>query len=194
MIFFILFVGFLSVALLALNLLLAPSIPYAQKAGPFECGFSSFLGQNRSEFNISFFVFGLLFLLFDLEILLVYPYAVSSYNNSAFGLFFLIIFLLILTAGFVFEFARGALEIKSKQTGYLESSDIEYKGPRGNLYTPQLKTIKRYYSTRRHVESSIKLNTKEDSSDEKGGGAPPPEEGVILRSRFIIILIPIKPK
>jgi hypothetical protein len=64
----------------------------------------------------------LLFLLFDIEILLVYPYAVSSYNNSTYGLFFLIVFLLLLTAGFVFEFARGALQINSKQTGHLESS------------------------------------------------------------------------
>ncbi|KAF8241186.1 hypothetical protein K440DRAFT_509626, partial [Wilcoxina mikolae CBS 423.85] len=51
-----------------------------------------------------------------LEILLVYPYTVSSYNNSSYGLFFVIIFLLILTAGFIFEFGRGALKINSKQT------------------------------------------------------------------------------
>ena len=112
MIFFILFVGFLSVALLALNILLAPSHPYSQKAGAFECGFSSFLGQNRSEFNISFFLFAVLFLILDIEILLVYPYALSSYNNSIFGLFFVFIFLLIVTVGFVFEFARGALSAR----------------------------------------------------------------------------------
>lgn len=83
------------------------------------CGFHSFRGQNRKEFNISFFIFGLLFLLFDLEILLVYPYVVSSYNNSFFGLTFLIVFLLLLTAGFVFEYGKGALTIESKQTTYI---------------------------------------------------------------------------
>jgi NADH-ubiquinone oxidoreductase chain 3 len=56
-------------------------------------------------------VFGLLFLLFDLEILLIYPYSVSAYNNSSYGLVFVVAFLLILTAGFVFEFGRGALKI-----------------------------------------------------------------------------------
>jgi NADH-ubiquinone oxidoreductase chain 3 len=68
----------------------------------------------------------LLFLLFDLEILLVYPYTVSSYNNSSYGLFFVIIFLLLLTAGFVFEFGKGALKIKSRQTGYLNDDTTSF--------------------------------------------------------------------
>lgn len=121
--FFFIFIPLLAFILLGLSVLLGPHSPYSQKDAAFECGFSSFRGQNRTEFSISFFIFGLLFLLFDLEILLVYPYTVSSYNNSSYGLFFVIIFLLILTAGFVFEFGRGALKIKSRQTGYLESSD-----------------------------------------------------------------------
>jgi NADH-ubiquinone oxidoreductase chain 3 len=123
-IFFIIFTVFLAFALLFLNLLLSPHKPYSHKDSAFECGFSSFRGQNRTEFSISFFIFGLLFMLFDLEILLVYPYTVSSYNNSYYGLFFVIVFLLILTVGFVFEFGRGALEINSRQSGYLKSSDI----------------------------------------------------------------------
>ena len=65
-------------------------------------------------------------MLFDLEILLVYPYTVSSYNNSYYGLFFVIVFLLILTVGFVFEFGKGALTINSRQTGYLNSSNIRF--------------------------------------------------------------------
>ncbi|KAF2702354.1 hypothetical protein K504DRAFT_394559, partial [Pleomassaria siparia CBS 279.74] len=52
---------------------------YEEKDSVFECGFHSFLRQNRTQFNISFFIFALLFLLFDLEILLVYPYSVSRY-------------------------------------------------------------------------------------------------------------------
>jgi len=56
---------------------------------------------------------------------LVYPYTVSSYNNSSYGTWFVIIFLLLLTAGFIFEFGKGALKINSKQTGYLEPSNIE---------------------------------------------------------------------
>lgn len=118
-IFFLLFIPFLSFVLLGLSLLLGPHSPYSQKDQSFECGFASFRGQNRTEFSISFFIFGILFLLFDLEILLIYPYSISSYNNSSYGLFFVIIFILILTAGFVFELGKNALKIKSRQTGYL---------------------------------------------------------------------------
>ena len=124
LIFFILFTVFLAFVLLFLNLLLAPHSPYKDKLSPFECGFYSFRGQNRTEFSISFFIFGLVFLLLDLEILLVYPYSVSSYNNGSYGLFFVIVFLVILTVGFVFELAKGALKIESKQTGYLNQSSV----------------------------------------------------------------------
>src|SRR4051812_46372337 len=104
MITFLILIPVIALVLLLLNILLGPHNPYGEKSDSFECGFSSFRGQNRTEFNISYFIFGLLFMLFDLEILLVYPYSVSSYNNSYYGLFVVIIFLLILTLGFVFEF------------------------------------------------------------------------------------------
>jgi NADH-ubiquinone oxidoreductase chain 3 len=130
--FFFIFIPFLAFILLALSVLLGPHVPYSQKNSQFECGFDSFRGQNRTEFSISFFIFGLLFLLFDLEILLVYPYALSSYNNSYYGLFFVIIFLLLLTAGFVFEFGKKALQINSRQTGYLGSSDISILSARSS--------------------------------------------------------------
>ena len=87
-----------------------------EKNSAFECGFSSFLGQNRTQFSISFFIFALLFLLFDLEILLVYPYLVSAYVNEIYGLAILLIFLIALTLGFVFELGKKALTIDSKQT------------------------------------------------------------------------------
>jgi NADH-ubiquinone oxidoreductase chain 3 len=120
-IFFFIFIIFLAFVLLALNLLLAPHNPYAAKSGVFECGFSSYLGQNRQEFSISFFIFALLFMLFDLEIILVYPYTVSAYNNSIYGLVIVIIFLVILTAGFVFELGKNALKISSRQSYSLNS-------------------------------------------------------------------------
>jgi NADH-ubiquinone oxidoreductase chain 3 len=125
-IFFIIFVVFLAFVLLLINILLAPHTYSADKSDAFECGFSSFRGQNRSEFNVSFFIFGLIFLLLDLEILLVYPYAVSSYNNSYYGALFVIVFIILLTVGFVFELGKGALKLNSKQTGYLKSSSALY--------------------------------------------------------------------
>jgi NADH-ubiquinone oxidoreductase chain 3 len=150
-IFFIIFIPFLAFVLLGLSVLLGPHSPYEMKNASYECGFSGFLGQNRTEFAISFFIFGLVFLLLDLEILLVYPYTVSSYNNSSYGLFVVIIFLLLLTIGFVFEMAKGALKINSKQTNYLSQQDtghlsgIKVKGRKNslNLYNHQ----QRSYST-----------------------------------------------
>ena len=118
--FFFIFVPILSLILLGLNLILAPHNPYDEKDSAFECGFHSFLGQNRSEFSISFFIFALLFLLFDLEILLVYPYVVSAYTNGIYGLIIMLVFFLVLTLGFVFELGKNALKIESRQMNNLQ--------------------------------------------------------------------------
>lgn len=113
--FFIIFIPILSLILLSVNLILAPHNPYQEKDSVFECGFHSFLGQNRTQFSISFFIFALLFLLFDLEILLVYPYSVSGYNNDIYGLAIMMVFFVLLTLGFIFELGKNALSIDSKQ-------------------------------------------------------------------------------
>lgn len=114
--FFLLLIPVLAVILLAVNLLLSPHNPYQEKDSAFECGFHSFLGQNRTQFSISFFIFALLFLLFDLEILLVYPYVVSAYTNEIYGLVIMLVFFLVLTLGFAFELGKNALKIESRQT------------------------------------------------------------------------------
>ena len=114
-IFFFIFIPLLAIILLAVNLIFAPHNPYQEKDSAFECGFHSFLGQNRTQFSISFFIFALLFLLFDLEILLVYPYVVSAYTNSIYGLVIMLIFFLALTLGFAFELGKNALKIDSRQ-------------------------------------------------------------------------------
>lgn len=119
--FFLFFVPLLAFILLGINLIFAPHNSYQEKDSAFECGFHSFLGQNRTEFSISFFIFALLFLLFDLEILLVYPYAVSSYTNGIYGLMLMLIFFLILTLGFAFELGKNALKIDSRQMFSLRS-------------------------------------------------------------------------
>src|ERR1700737_4217080 len=119
--FFFIFIPILALILLAVNLVLSPHNPYQEKNSAFECGFHSFLGQNRTQFSISFFIFALLFLLFDLEILLVYPYVVSSYNNGIYGLMLMLIFFLALTLGFAFELGKNALKIDSRQMSNLRS-------------------------------------------------------------------------
>lgn len=115
-IFFFIFVPILAIILLAINLIFAPHNPYQEKNSAFECGFHSFLGQNRTQFSISFFIFGFVFLIFDLEILMLYPLVVSFYTNDAYGLFFMLVLFSILTIGFVFELGKNALKIDSRQT------------------------------------------------------------------------------
>ena len=121
--FFFFFIPILAILLLIINLMLSPHNPYQEKDSAFECGFHSFLGQNRTQFSISFFIFALLFLLFDLEILLVYPYVVSAYTNGIYGLIIMLIFFFILTLGFVFELGKNALKIESKQTNNINIKD-----------------------------------------------------------------------
>src|ERR1035441_3056687 len=120
--FFFIFIPLLAVILLAVNLIFAPHNPYQEKNSAFECGFHSFLGQNRTQFSISFFIFALLFLLFDLEILLVYPYVVSAYTNGIYGLVIMLIFFLALTLGFAFELGKNALKIDSRQMVILNNN------------------------------------------------------------------------
>ena len=122
-IFFFVFIPLLAIILLAVNLIFAPHNPYQEKDSAFECGFHSFLGQNRTQFSISFFIFALLFLLFDLEILLVYPYVVSAYTNAIYGLVIMLIFFLALTLGFAFELGKNALKIYSKQMFILNNNN-----------------------------------------------------------------------
>jgi len=123
--FFFIFIPILAIVLLAINLIFAPHNPYNEKDSAFECGFHSFLGQNRTQFSISFFIFALLFLLFDLEILLVYPYVVSAYVNGIYGLTIMLIFFLALTLGFAFELGKNALKIESRQSSTLDSNHTE---------------------------------------------------------------------
>lgn len=124
--FFLIFIPLLALILLFVNILLSPHNPYQEKNSAFECGFHSFLGQNRTQFSISFFIFALLFLLFDLEILLVYPYVVSAYINSLYGLIIMLIFFLILTLGFAFELGKNALKIDSRQADFMQIKDWKH--------------------------------------------------------------------
>ena len=113
--FFFLFVSILALVFLVVNLLLAPHNPYQEKYSIFECGFHSFLGQNRMQFSIMFFLPTLAFIVFDVDLLLLYPLVVSGYTNDIYGLSVALIFIFIVTAGFVFELGKGALKIDSRQ-------------------------------------------------------------------------------
>ena len=127
---FIFFVSIIAFLFLAINFIFAPHNRYQEKYSIFECGFHSFLGQNRTQFDVKFFIFALVYLLLDLEILLIFPFAVSGYNNSIYGLSIALIFIFIITIGFVFELGKSALSINSRQKFFddnkITSKDINF--------------------------------------------------------------------
>lgn len=119
MTFLFIFVTVLALVFLLVNFIFAPHNPYQEKYSIFECGFHSFLGQNRTQFGVKFFIFALVFLLLDLEIVMIFPFAVSEYENGIYGLLIVLIFIVMITVGFIFELGKNALKIESKQTKIL---------------------------------------------------------------------------
>lgn len=111
------FVPILAIILLALNVLLAPSRPDESKVSPYECGFSTIYGQTRNVFHIHFYIVAMLFLVFDLEILLLFPIAATLYQVSTFGFSIALIFFSILTIGFILEIGSGAIALIDQNTG-----------------------------------------------------------------------------
>ena len=107
------FVPILAGILLVVNFLLAPKQPYEAKVSAYECGFSPIYGQTRNVFYINFYIVAMLFLVFDLEILLLFPIAVTLYNVSIFGFSIALIFFIVLTIGFVLEIGSGAISLAS---------------------------------------------------------------------------------
>jgi NADH:ubiquinone oxidoreductase subunit 3 (subunit A) len=109
-------VPILSVVLLLLNLLLAPHNPDAEKVSTFECGFIPLFAQTRTPFFISFYLIGILFTIFDLEIFFILPLSVSMYNISTYGFTVFLIFFIILTLGFVYELGAKVLDFTSQRS------------------------------------------------------------------------------
>lgn len=105
----IIFVPILVFILLMLNVLLAAHRPDSEKVTPYECGFSPIYGQTRTPFSIQYYLVGILFLVFDLEILLLYPIGVTLYNVSVYGFWVAVVFFSVLTLGFVYELGKGVL-------------------------------------------------------------------------------------
>ena len=100
----------LAFLLLLLNVVLAVHKPDESKVSAYECGFISIFGQTRSNFQIHFFLVALLFLVFDLEIILIMPVGVTLYDIGNFGFSIFVIFFIILTIGFVLEIGSGVIK------------------------------------------------------------------------------------
>ena len=113
----LIFVPVLALILLALNLFLAPTKVDEAKLAPYECGFSPVHGQTRSNFSIHFYIVAMLFLVFDLEILLLFPIAATLYQVSTFGFSIAIIFFSVLTIGFILEIGTVAIDLIDQKSG-----------------------------------------------------------------------------
>ena len=92
---------------------MAPHVPDLAKVSPYECGFTGKNEQTRNTFSVQFYNVALLFLLFDLEILLVFPSAVSLYETGLYTYIVLALFFLILTIGFLLEISSGIISLSS---------------------------------------------------------------------------------
>ena len=105
-----LFVAFgISVGFIVLNFILSPKHPDPEKLSAYECGFEPF-EDSRMEFDVRFYLVAILFIIFDLEIAFLFPWAISLGNLGILGFTSMMIFLFILTVGFVYEWKKGALD------------------------------------------------------------------------------------
>jgi len=99
----------LVVAMLGGSYLIARQNPNSEKLSPFECGFAPF-DDARGQFDVRFYLVAILFIIFDLEVAFLFPWAVALGDIGIFGFWSMMLFLAILTVGFIYEWRKGALE------------------------------------------------------------------------------------
>ena len=104
------FVAFtLSVGFIVINFLFSPKNPDPEKLSAYECGFEAF-DDSRMEFDVRFYLVAILFIIFDLEIAFLFPWAISLGKLGYLGFWSMMIFLFVLTIGFIYEWKKGALD------------------------------------------------------------------------------------
>ena len=99
----------LSIGFIVLNFLFSPKNPDPEKLSAYECGFEAF-NDSRMEFDVRFYLVAILFIIFDLEIAFLFPWAISLGNLGSLGFWSMMIFLFVLTVGFIYEWKKGALD------------------------------------------------------------------------------------
>lgn len=105
-----------------LNVLLAVHRPDTEKVTSYECGFNPVGVQTRAPFTIQYYLVGILFLIFDLEIAVLFPIAVTLYQVTTYGFWISMIFLIFLTIGFVYEWGKGALKFTDNRSSISPSN------------------------------------------------------------------------
>ncbi len=108
LIFFVIAIG-LTVVIVAASYVIARQRPDSEKDSAYECGFEAF-DDARSRFDVRFYLVAILFIIFDLEVAFLFPWAVALGDIGVFGFWSMFVFLLILTIGFIYEWRKGALE------------------------------------------------------------------------------------
>jgi NADH-quinone oxidoreductase subunit A len=108
LIFLAIAVGLSGVMVIA-SYIMARQRPDSEKVSAYECGFEAF-DDARSKFDVRFYLVAILFIIFDLEVAFLFPWAVSLGEVGVFGFWSMVVFLAILTVGFVYEWRKGALE------------------------------------------------------------------------------------
>ncbi|PJB71174.1 MAG: NADH-quinone oxidoreductase subunit A [Alphaproteobacteria bacterium CG_4_9_14_3_um_filter_47_13] len=101
--------GGMSLMMVVASFLAGKQKPDADKLAPYECGFDAFMDA-RNRFDVRFYLVAILFIIFDLEIAFLFPWAVSLGEIGLFGFWSMVSFLGILTVGFIYEWKKGALE------------------------------------------------------------------------------------
>ncbi len=99
----------LAAILVLASILVAPQHPEREKLSAYECGFEPF-DDTRSRFDVRFYLVAILFIIFDLEVAFLFPWAVALGSVGLFGFWSMMLFLAVLTIGFVYEWKKGALE------------------------------------------------------------------------------------
>ena len=108
-ILFLIIALILSVGFIVINFLFSPKKPDPEKLSAYECGFEPF-NDSRMEFDVRFYLVAILFIIFDLEIAFLFPWAISLGKIGLLGFISMMIFLAILTVGFIYEWKKGALD------------------------------------------------------------------------------------
>ena len=100
---------FVGVAAIAVGFIAGPNRPDAEKLSPYECGFEAF-EDSRMKFDVRYYLVAILFIIFDLEIAFLFPWAIVLDEIGMFGFVAMVVFLGILVVGFIYEWVKGALE------------------------------------------------------------------------------------
>ncbi len=109
LVIFIAIAAVLSVVLLVVPFVVAYQAPDPEKLSAYECGFNAF-DDARMKFDVRFYLVSLLFIIFDLEVAFLFPWAVAFKEVGPFGFWSMMAFLVVLTVGFIYEWRKGALE------------------------------------------------------------------------------------